>query len=346
MILPNAQIVKHYRRRYQRLTPSTTHQYQMPIDKIAPAGYHKDTNLNTTGARSMGIFHRNLPNDVLFLMPVRRADEKLPRGKIRMLYCDAAGRVYASIMNRAVYDIAQDNAARMESNHKSYATIGLETSPGKFVPAAVEVGPKEVWALEHILEHALKKGRLPDILKQYLKPIIMIGKANREAALSEHKQGRRKHAKETPRVLDRLPYYSENDIEFSVPIYKAEYSYPLVVLKRLASNKNNQKSPKRLLILDSDGDLADIRVPHKFIENMEKGLAAQERRNKRNICAIISQQANGMAIDYLPISQAQKKALDTITRYFEETGNGKQPVSAAVKTVLIRAKGRVSSTVQ
>jgi hypothetical protein len=347
MILPNTRIVKHNRTCYQRLISSTTHQYQMPIDKIAPAGYHKDTNLNTTGDRSMGIFHRNLPNDVLFLMPVRRADEKLPRGKVRMLYCDTAGRVYASIMNRSVYETAQDNAARMESRHKSYATLGLEISPGKFVPTAVEIGPKEVWALEHILEHALKKGRLPDILKQYVKPIITSGKANREAVLSEYKRDRRRmHTKETPRVLDRLPYYSENDIEFSMPIYKAEYSYPLVVLKRLTSNNSNPKSPQRLLILDSDGDLANIRVPYKFTENMEKGLAAQERRNKRNVCAIISQQTNGMAIDYLPISQAQKKALDTITRYFEETGNGKQPISAAVKTVLTRAKGKVSSTVQ
>jgi len=295
----------------------------------------------------MGIFHRNRPNDVLFLMPVRRADEKLPRGKIRMLYCDNAGKVYASIMNRSVYETAQDNAVRMESSHKSFATLGLEINPGKFVPTAVEIGHKEVWALEHILEHALNKGRLPDILKQYLKPIIMIGKANRESVLSEHKKRRRwVHAKETPRVLDRLPYYSEHDIEFSMPIYKAEYSYPLVVLKGLNSNKSTLKSPQGLLILDSDGDLAIIKVPYKFIENMEKGLTAQERRNKRNVCAIISQQPKGMAIDYLPISQSQKKALDTITRYFEETGNGKQPISATAKTVLIRAKGKVSSPVQ
>ena len=291
----------------------------------------------------MRILRRNKPNDVLFLMPVRLDNEKLPKGKIRMLYCDGAGKVYASIMNRSVYELAQDSAERMEHSHKPFATLGLEISPGKFVPTAVEIGTKEVWALEHILEHAVKKGSLPDILKKYLKPIIMMGKANREAVISEHKKSsRRVHAEATPRVLDRLPYYPEKDTEFSMPLYKAEYSYPLIVLKHVPSHKTTLKSPQKLLVLDSDGDLAIIKVPYKLIDNIEKGLTAQERRNKRNICAIISQQPKGMAIDYLPISQAQRKALDTITRHFEATGSGKQPISAAAQTVLIRAKGKVS----
>jgi len=37
----------------------------------------------------MPIFRSKKPNDVVFLMPVRLADEKLSRGKVRMLYCDA-----------------------------------------------------------------------------------------------------------------------------------------------------------------------------------------------------------------------------------------------------------------
>ena len=162
----------------------------------------------------MATFRRQKINDVLFLMPVRLENEKPSKGKIRMLYCDAAGRVYAQIMNRVVYELAEDSVKRMVHDHKPFATIGLEISPGKFVPTAVEIGSKEVWALEHILEHAVKKGSLPDILKKYLKPIITMGKANREAVISEHKKSRRRvHAEATPRVLDRLPYYPEKDTE-------------------------------------------------------------------------------------------------------------------------------------
>jgi hypothetical protein len=291
------------------------------------------------------MFHRYRPNDVLFLMPVRFTDEKLPRGQKRMLSCDAAGKVSASIVNRSVYELAQDNARRMEYSRKPFATIGLDIGPGKFIPTVVEIGPKETWALEHVLEHALKSGRLPDILKKYLKPIIKLSEANREAVISDYKKSQRRVRSEaTPRILGRLPYYSERDIEFSLPIYKADYSYPLVVLKRLPSNQNNPQSPKRLLILDSEGDLAVIQAPYKLVDNMEKGLTGQERKTKKSVRAIISQDPKGMLIDYLPLSQPQRKALDTITRYFEETGNGKQPISTAAKTVLSRAKDRVSSS--
>ena len=293
----------------------------------------------------MGIFHRNQHNDVLFLMPVRLADEKLPRSKIRMLYCDAAGKVYNSIINRSVYELARERAEGMERLHKSFATLGLETGPGKLMPVAVEIGATEVWALEHILEHALKKGRLPDILKKYLKPIIQLGEANRGAFLSEsEKRRQRARLEATPRVLDRLPYYSEGDIEFSLPTYKAEKSYPLVVLKRLPSYGPFPENIQRLLILDSDGDLAVIKVPLELVSRVAKGRKKHGEKNGEknggNTCMIISRQPQGLATNYITITQLQRKALDTLTRYFEETGYGKQPISSVAKTVLARARDR------
>lgn len=291
----------------------------------------------------MGIFHRNRPSDVLFLMPVRRADEKLPKDRVKMLYCDAVGKVYAAAISRSVYELARDSARRLERSRKPFATLGLEVSPGKFIPTAVEVGPEEVWALEHILEHALKNGRLPDILKKYLKAIIQRGEASREAVLAEHKKRRRRlYAGATPRVLNRLPYYSENDIEFSMPIYKAAYSYPLVILKRLLSDGPARGNVPRLLILDSDGDLAVVKVPSQLMAKVAREIKAPNQENGAHKCAIILKHPDGLSINYMVISQLQKKALDTITRYFEKTGNGKQPISTAARTVLARARVKVS----
>ena len=62
------------------------------------------------GNKHMRIFNRNRPNDVLFLMPVRLADEKLPKSKVRMLYCDADGKVYTLIINKPIYELARDRA--------------------------------------------------------------------------------------------------------------------------------------------------------------------------------------------------------------------------------------------
>lgn len=292
----------------------------------------------------MRIFNRNRPNDVLFLMPVCLVDEKLHRSKIRMLYCDAAGKVYASLIKRSVYELARDSAERMERSHKAFATLGFETGPGNFVPTAVEINTREEWALEHILEHALKNGRLPDILKKYLKPIIKRGETSREAVLSEHKKRRsRVYSEATPRVLNRLPYYPENDIEISMPIYKAKYSYPLIVMKHLLSDEHTPRNVQRLLILDSDGDLAIIKVPFQLMDKVEQVLKEHNRKNNRNVCAIISKYPEGLSIDYMVISQLQRKALDTITKYFEETGYGKQPISATAKTILARVRDKVSS---
>jgi hypothetical protein len=123
----------------------------------------------------MGIFKKNQPSDILFLMPVHLEGEKLPKSKIKMLYCDTAGKVYTAMMNRSVFQRARDIADGMENAQKSFAIIGRGTNRGDFIPVAVEINSEEEQALGYILEHALRSGILPDILKKYIKPIIKRG---------------------------------------------------------------------------------------------------------------------------------------------------------------------------
>ncbi len=291
----------------------------------------------------MGIIKRKQPNDVLFLQPVRLADEKIPRGKVRMLYCDVSGKVYSSIVSRMVYERARDGAAGMAHRRRSFATVGLETAPGQFIPATVEVGQKEVWALEHILEHALKNGILPDILKKYLKSIIRLNESERVTIISEYRKRRRQAQPEaTPKVLERLPYYQEDDMEVSMPIYKAEYSYPLIVLKTLSSDGHTPHNTRKLLILDSDGDMAIIEVPTRLVRMMEIELTEHGGKKRGNTCVLILKNPDGYTLSYMSVSRQQKKSLETLTRYFEETGSSKQRVSLSVKSVITRAKDSVS----
>jgi hypothetical protein len=290
----------------------------------------------------MALLNNKRPNDVLFLMPVRLAGEKIPRGRVGMLYCDAAGRVYTTFISRSVYERARDGAARMERLNKPFATIGLEIGPGRFIPATVEIGAEEVWALERILEHALKSGKIPDILKKYLRTIIELGESRREATISEQKRQRRVPAGMTPRVLDRLPYYPPKDIEISMPIYKAEYGYPLVVLKRLPPDESTPHDSQRLLTLDSDGDMAVTEVPARLARQMDIELAEFDRKSREHTCTLISRDDDDFTLTYMTISQPQRKALETLTRYFEETGGSRRPISTAARTVLIQAKDVVS----
>jgi hypothetical protein len=287
----------------------------------------------------MKLFRSNSPNNVIFLEPVRKTGEKLPKGKMRMLCCDAEGKVYAAIINTTVYKLAMDSVAKMESGNKDYATLGLEIGPGNFLPLVVEIGPKEVWALEHILDHTRKSGVIPDVLKKELRQIIKLGESGRKGKRAK----KRKNALTvtpavTPGVLTRLPYYLERDIEFSMPIYKASHSYPLIVLNRLPSGKQSPHDAHRLLIMDSDGDLAVIKLPLKLMAESEKRLEEWAAKTDMHACIIIGKGAKGLDINYLMISQPQKKALDTMARCFEETASGEQPVTAAAKKVLIQAR--------
>ncbi|MFC1951805.1 hypothetical protein ACFLYI_02035, partial [Chloroflexota bacterium] len=260
----------------------------------------------------MRLIRRNNHNDVIFLLPVRLTGEKLPKGKVRMLYCDAEGKVYASLIDKAVYKFAKDSAQKVGS-HKYYATLGLEIGPGNFAPMSVEVSSEEVWALEHILEHALKSGKVPYIMKKYLQQIIKLGEASREVSSASRKKRKLRVTSEaTPPVLNRLPYYSEHGIEFSMPIYKAEHNYPLIVLKRLSLDDQIPRDVQRLLILDSDGDLAVIKVPFKLMDQAEKRLKEWAKKNDMNACIVVSLNSEGFAISHMVISQLQGKALDTM----------------------------------
>ena len=117
----------------------------------------------------------------MFLMPVKRKGERPPRNKVQMLYCDIEGNVYCSAINKSVYETARANTEELQKKSRPFATVGLETTPGDFTPAIVEITEKELWALEHISEHAIKTGKLPDILTKHLKSIICFQGSRREA---------------------------------------------------------------------------------------------------------------------------------------------------------------------
>lgn len=124
----------------------------------------------------MGILNKNQTKDILFLMPVHLDGEKPTKSKIRMMYCDSAGKVFTTLISHSVYQAAREIADEMESSQKSFAIIAQETSKGSLLPIAVEINGEEEQALEYILEHALRSGKVPDILKKYIKPIIKRGK--------------------------------------------------------------------------------------------------------------------------------------------------------------------------
>jgi hypothetical protein len=129
----------------------------------------------------------------------------------------------------------------------------------------------------------------------------------------------------------------------SVPIYKAAYSYPLIVLKILPPDEHTSPADLKLLVLDSDGDLAAIRVPAMLVNRAEKEISESSVADRRNTCLLVSRRQEGLGVTYMPVSQPQKKALTTLAGYFEANGAGKQPMPVTVRTVLTRARERIAT---
>jgi hypothetical protein len=290
----------------------------------------------------MGLFSKNKSRDVIFLIPVSTPDEKLPRGKMRMLYCDAMGRVYTTLLDKTVYKLICEDIEKFEANNRCYATVGLEITSGTFAPVVVEISSDESWTLSHALEHALNTGVIPDVLLKNIAHIIKQGDIGYKKNGSNGNGNNKTEKSTIPGILDRLPYYLERDMEFSMPVYKAEHPYPLIILKSYSSGGSSSGNGQKLLVLDSDGDLAIIKIPFKVLDKAEKRLRHWADKNNRDACLIIYHEENGYSIDFIVISPAQRKALDVMVREYEETGEGRESLSVAAQRVVSRAQELVS----
>ncbi|MFC1992935.1 hypothetical protein ACFLV3_03895 [Chloroflexota bacterium] len=206
------------------------------------------------------------------------------------------------------------------------------------MPVLVEVGNEETWALESVLKHALRSAMVPDMLTKYLKKIIKLGELKSQELLIE-KPGKTHVTKSaaSSQVLRRLPYYRKQDVEVSIPIYKAEYAYPLILLKRLPKGKSTLVGQQRLLVLDSDGDLAVTTLPSDSVTKAQRKLDNFRGKGKEG-CLICLRKPEGVSVSVMEISKLQRNALETLTQYFDESGKSDRPLSAAIRIVISKAK--------
>jgi hypothetical protein len=291
----------------------------------------------------MPLFHQNRPNHSLLLMPVRLGNERWPKNKVRLLSCDAEGNLFTQLVGRSTYQRIRKETQYMEVSQNNYATIYWDTGASRPMPLVVKIEENESWALNRILEHALRDTTIPDVLRRYPEEIIKLGDSKRRELLIEKTRDTHKTTSSTSsKVLNRLPYYRKDDVEVSIPIYKVEYAFPLIVLKQLPPAKNTPSSQQRLLVLDSDGDLTVTTLPLELIDKAERKRIRLQRRGKEGYL-ICLQKPKGISVDIMEMSELQRLALENVTQYFEETSGGKQPLSGAVRTVLNKARKTVLS---
>jgi hypothetical protein len=283
------------------------------------------------------------PSHLIYLLPIRLGDERLPPGQVRILCCDSKGKLVTTIIADHVYEAAKSYIRELDYEGKYYAILDTEVSKGKFAPMPVTIDSEQAWALERILYHALTNRVIPYVLREYPKQIASLVDARRTqpgrevvSPVSEAE------AVAQSQILAALSDYHD-EVEVPIPIYKARYRYPLVILKRLPPSEEENGGTERALVLDSEGDLAIIKVPSEIIGGAEEKLKAWERSHNRFGCIICSRGAEGLAMSQMEIDRFQKKALDVIAQYFERTGQGQRPISADAEGVLSMARAKAST---
>jgi hypothetical protein len=287
----------------------------------------------------MRLFSRRYFNDLIFLMPIQLANEQLPDDKIRMLYCDSKGQIITTIIENAAYELAQRKAEELRRANKNYAILDIETAPGTLVPLAVAISSEQVSALNLVLDHAIRRGVIPDILKRYTREIIGIGGMKREELKEEYERARTHvYSGETPEALQKLTYFPGGYMQVVAPIYKSEYHYPLVVIKGLAQDKDTPPNIRRLLTLDGDGDFLIIGIRREMIDEFEEKLEEWKRANNIDGCIIILRDQGNFIISYMEISELQRKALNSVEQKFEETKHLQKSIASDAITVISRAK--------
>ena len=291
----------------------------------------------------MPLFHQNRPNHSLLLMPVRLGNERWPKNKVRLLSCDAEGNLFTQLVGRSTYQRIRKETQYMEVSQNNYATIYWDTGASRPMPLVVKIEENESWALNRILEHALRDTTIPDVLRRYPEEIIKLGDSKRrELSIEKTRDTHKTTSSTSSKVLNRLPYYRKDDVEVSIPIYKVEYAFPLIVLKQLPPAKNTLSSQQRLLVLDSDGDLTVTTLPLELIDKAERKRIRLQRRGIEGYL-ICLQKPKGISVDIMEMSELQRLALENVTQYFEETSGGKQPLSGAIRTILNKARKTVLS---
>jgi len=276
-------------------------------------------------------------------MPVRLKSERWPKNKVRILSCDIEGNLFTQLIGRSVYQRVKTEAQRRELSPNNFAAIYVDTGMNRHVPVFVEIGDRETWVLERLLEHALRSAIVPDVLIGPVRDIIRLGESkHREPAAEKTKDTQKATSPTSFRVLDIIPYDSGSDVELSIPLYKAEYAFPLIILKRLAQGQHETPGQQSLLILDSDGDVTAISLPVEQVNKAEIKLDALRKKGKEGLL-IGLWKPDGTSIDVMEISDMQRQALETVTQGYEESGTARQPLSDAVNNVLNKVKEIVSN---
>ncbi|MFO8143468.1 MAG: hypothetical protein R6T78_02195 [Dehalococcoidales bacterium] len=282
--------------------------------------------------------NRNCTKKLIFLLPVRIDDEILPEEMVRMLCCTETAEAVTTTISRSTFEIIKSYTRELERGNKRYAILGIELPRGCYVPFPVYIDSEHLMVLENIVEHAIHRKFIPYILRKYVKHIIALGNISSKEIIKNYVlHDQLSSGLSSQSMINDIRASRGNMFaERAIPTYKAHNRYPAIILKKMDSIDHNDKETQRVLILDSDGDLAISKVPAQLLLSEERkfNLISEDLYG----CVTYKQEGDRYFFDHMILNKLQHKSLNTILEQYEKTGTGERPIPLFAQEVISRAR--------
>lgn len=285
-----------------------------------------------------GNLKRNSYKRYIFLLPVRIDDEILPEDRIKMLCCNEKADLVTMTVSKSTFEIIRSYVRELEKGNKRYAMLGIEVSPGYYVPFPVYIDSEHLMCLENIVEHAVRRKVIPWVLRKYVKNIISMGNIRSDELIKNYVlRDQIGSSLSSQSLMHSIRASRDNNFNDSlIPTYKAQHNYPAIILKKMDPDGYSDTESQRVLILDSDGDLAISKVPAQPLESEE---------GKCNLtgdglfgCITYKHEKGSYIFDHIILNSLQQKSLEIILEQYEKTGSGERPLPLFAEEVLSRAR--------
>jgi hypothetical protein len=284
----------------------------------------------------MGLFNHYNPLDRIYIAPIQLREELLPEEQTRVLFCDSKGVLTMPIVEKSLLEILQHNKKELQKAGKYGAAVCMEVAKGQSASFFVEISVEQAAALDSIMKSAFEIERVPNTLKKYVKQIITLAEKRRKELKREYETPLLIPA--TPELLKQIMENPLEPIDVTFLSSKTEHVDPAIILDRLPPNEQTRPGMQRVLILDAEGTLAIIRIPIEAIDEAEQDLENFMKAKNTSGVIILASNKKGVMMGPIEIRESQKKALDTVKQYYEETRHSMLTLPIDVQAVIAKAK--------
>jgi hypothetical protein len=291
--------------------------------------------------------------DWLYLSAYEGEDKAAPKGYREVLLADCAGKLTTALVDRLVC-----KRIKASVEPEPWAALCLELTRKTYMSFAVRIDDETSDALKEILQLAFERKppghnwtigvSIPEHLTNYVRKVIDTGQNKREAFKRELEERVGPLLSPVPTdpsyeqlVLDTGAHLAQHrgfTVHKLIQLQKNDITDPNIILGRLHPDELTLPGLQKLLVLDSEGDLACSWLKTDTIDGAEQNLKRSIRAKRKPGVLICSNVEQGLMMIPLSVTRSQEKRLQDIKIQWEKTGYPPAEISDDIQLLLRVAK--------